>query len=808
MIMRLAMTASTMALAVFFVSSAAIAQDATPQPSTAPVAADTQSEETPIGDIVVTAQRRSESINRVPLSIQAFGGQQLRNAGVTDTASLSQVTTGLNFAKSGVSTPIYTLRGVGFNTPNLSSTSPVGVYADEVSYAYPYMSNGPIFDLERVEVLKGPQGTLYGRNTTGGLINFIAAKPTQSFQARAAAEIGNYDTYNFEGFISGPLTPTLGVRLSGRWENSDKGWQHSISRNDRLGEKDKLGLRAVVDWNPSDALNVELIGSYWRDRSDTMAGQAVALIPNGPGFVFPGVAEAIRTDWENDEADWTPTSSTRAPYKVHSDFYSIAGRIRYKLDDNFSLVSLTAYNDLKRHDVNDVDGTQYELFAYTGDGRIRSFSQEVRLVGEFDRLNFTAGGYYSHDKIRDNLFGQDDQMSAIRLLRFFAQNVADPTNSQYPPEAYANGFGTFTLNLSEKSRTLSVFANSTYKITDELSVTGGLRYTSDKLSAFGCARDYNGSAVPIWNTAVRTLVALRTGSFPPNLITQGGCLGYNRTYTGAFDPNLPTLKEDNVAGRLSVQYTSANGSLFYGSISRGYKSGAFPLVPINNASQADPARQERVIAYELGAKTNFFDRRLSLNAAGFYYSYANKQLFSEIPDIVFTTLTRIVNIPRSEVYGGEVEAAWQSQSGFNARASVSYTGTRVLEYNGFTRSGQPLDFRGEHFANTPKWQINGGVGYTGNLNDALALRANINANYQSKTSSSLTNEAGFEVKAYTTVNASIALSGRDSGWEVGLFAKNLFNENYWTSANYFADTVYRLPGQPRTYGLSLSWNFK
>ncbi|BBD01498.1 TonB-dependent receptor [Sphingobium sp. YG1] len=759
------------------------------------------------GEIVVTAQRRSESINRVPLSIQAFGGEQLRNAGVTDTASLPQLTAGLNFAKSGANTPIYTLRGVGFNTPNLSSTSPVGVYADEVAYAYPYMSNGPVFDLERVEVLKGPQGTLYGRNTTGGLINFLAAKPTDSWQGRIAVELGNYETHNYEGFISGPITETLGIRIAGRWENSDKGWQHSISRDDRLGEKDKLGLRAVVDWNPSDAFSVEVIGSYWRDRSDTTAGQAVALLPNIPGFTRDGLESAIRTNWRNDEADWGPVGGAQAPLKVRSDFYSISGRVKYKLDDALSLVSLTAYNDLRRRDVNDVDGTRYDIFSYAGNGRIQSFSQELRLVGDFDRGNFTVGGYYSHDKIRDGLQGRDSEMSAIRFLRFFAQNVVDPTNSQYPADRYANGFGEFDLVLNEKSRTLSAFINGTYKLTDQLSLTGGLRYTDDRLAANGCARDLGGSAVAIWNTAIPALVEAQTGTRPPNQVVPGGCLGYNATYTGAFNPALPTLREDNVAGRLSLQYTTDGGTLVYGSISRGYKSGAFPLVPINNASQAEPARQERVMAYEVGTKATFLDRRLSLNVAGFYYAYNDKQLFSDIPDIVFTTLTRIVNIPRSEVYGGEAEISWRSQSGFTARGGVAYTGSRVLEYNGFTRSGQPLNFRGLKFANTPELQVNGSLGYSTEVGENLSLRSNINANYQSSTSSSLTNEPGFEVRGYTTVNASITLS-KSAGWEVGLWAKNLFNENYWSSANYFADTVYRLPGQPRTFGVTLGWNFR
>ncbi len=762
---------------------------------------------TETGDIVVTAQRRSESIGKVPLTIQAFSGDLLRASGVTDASALPQVTQGLTFARSGSNTPILTLRGVGFNTPNLSSTSPVGIYTDEVALAYPYMVNGPTFDLERVEVLKGPQGTLYGRNTTGGLINFIAAKPTRQFEGRVASEFGNYDTYNFEGYLSGPVTDTLGIRIAGRSENSDRGWQRSVTRDDRLGKKDRLGLRAVVSWKPVPALSVDLIASYWRDRSDTVAGQAVRLIPNTPGFVQPGVAEAVRADWTTGTADWDPNDGSHDPFKIRSDFYSISGRISYALDPHLTAISLTAYNDLKRHDVNDVDGTAQQVFSYTADGSVQSFSQELRLVGEYDRVNFTVGGYYSRDVIRDNQFGSFEQASVLHFLRFVSQNLVDPGNQLYTAQQYATGFRTFELAQDETSRAASAFANATYHINDRLSVNAGVRYTDDKLTARGCSRDVGGNAVPIWNTAVPAAVFLATGTFPAVTITPNGCLGYNRSYTGPFDPNRPPLAENNVAWRGSLQYDLPGGNLVYGSVSRGYKSGAFPLIPINNEAQDDPARQEHVMAYEVGVKAHPIGRAFQLNMSGFYYDYRNKQLFSEIPDVVFTTLTRIVNIPRSEVYGGELEGSWQSDFGLGLRLGAAYTRSKVLEYAGYDRAGQPLDFRGARFSNTPEWQLTGAVSYDHEMTAALGLRANLNASYQSSTSSSLIGEAGYEIKSYAIVNGTVALYGTARGWEVGAYVRNLFDTYYWTSANYYADTVYRVPGSPRSFGVRLGYHF-
>ena len=152
-------------------------------------------------EVVVTAQKREQNVNEIGMAISAFSGEDLKALGVMDTRDLTNLVPGFTVANSDLNTPIYTLRGVGFNTPNLSSASPVGVYVDEASFPYPYMGNGLIHDLERVEVLKGPQGTLYGRNTTGGLVNFITNRPTDEFEASITARVGNYESYGIDGFV-------------------------------------------------------------------------------------------------------------------------------------------------------------------------------------------------------------------------------------------------------------------------------------------------------------------------------------------------------------------------------------------------------------------------------------------------------------------------------------------------------------------------------------------------------------------------------------------------------------------------------
>ena len=195
-------------------------------------------------EVVVTAVKRAEKSNDIGMSIAALTGKTLDTVGVHSLQDLTAAIPGFTVAQTPYGLPIYTLRGVGFVASNLADTPTVGTYIDEAAYAYPYMARGPSFDMQRVEVLKGPQGTLFGRNTTGGLISFVTNKPTDDFSAGFTGEFGNYDSRNFEGYINQPVADNLKLRFAMRSEDSDAGWQHSFSRpDDTLGKVHRLGLR-------------------------------------------------------------------------------------------------------------------------------------------------------------------------------------------------------------------------------------------------------------------------------------------------------------------------------------------------------------------------------------------------------------------------------------------------------------------------------------------------------------------------------------------------------------------------------------
>lgn len=796
-------------IAVGLLPSHAFAQENTPASSPAAEPDTQQSAEINAGEIVVTAQKKSERIDRVPLSIQAFNGDTLRRAGVSDASALTQLTPGLTYARSSANTPIYTLRGIGFNTPNLSSTSPVGIYYDEVAYAYPFMASGPIFDVERVEVLKGPQGTLYGRNTTGGLVNFISAKPSDHFEGAVTLEGGNYATFNVEGFVNTPVTANLSTRLSWRVEETNSGWQHSISRpDDTLGKKNRIAVRSNTLWTPAADLKIALTASYWRDRSDTVAPQAIIARPEQPAFAVPGLSSLVRTNWNNDQAEWAPPLLAEG-YRpsMNDEFYSVAGRITYQPSGSVTITSLTAYNHVKRDDYNDASGTPFPIFGYASIGSVGSFSQELRVQANLGRVSGIFGAYYSHDKIVDNQVGVYGGSSTGAFLRFLAQNVFDPTNAKYTAAQYANDFNVFGNRLNSTNRSASIFGNLDFQATDKLKVTIGARYTSDKLEYGACSTDYNGRFAPVWSTSVYAIAQSISGNSPATPVQTNGCLTFASDFKSIAPYAKAPLSENNVAGRLSAQYQFDPDNMIYASISRGYKSGNAPVLPAFVETQYNPATQEHVTAYELGIKSAFFDRAVRINLAGYYDDYIDKQLFSVVPDPVFTSLKRIVNIPKSRIYGFEGDFVWKATPDLQINAGVSYTGTKIITFNGFDTRGLPVNFAGQPFSYTPKWQVTGGFAYERPISDRLGFSATLNGSYQSSTTTALGNEAGLYLKSYTLVNGTIGLFQLDNKLRFELWAKNLFNENYWTTADVQTDAVYRIPGAPRTFGARLGIKF-
>lgn len=779
------------------------------------------------GEIIVTAQRRSESLNKVGMAVQAVSGETLETLRVTDVRDLTAVAPSFTVSQSYQGVPTYTLRGIGFDTINLSSTSTVGTYVDEVAYAYPIMNTGPIMDLERVEVLKGPQGTLYGRNTTAGLINFITGKPTDRFEGSISADVGNYETYNVGGHISGPLGEGVAARIAFRSENSDKGWQVSNTRGERQGEVEKYGVRGSLAFDPAAGTHIDLSVTWWENKSDTVVGQGIGFTPatdpvtgNSTSRLFnaAGLASYLAANFPTSatQADWAPEASRSAdigtglglkgPLKENNRFWGLKLRLDQDLGANMKLVSLTSYNDFKRDALSDWSGAPYEVLLQNTVGRIKSFAQELHVEGQSGPANWLIGGYYANDKIIDSNRTMLGDNANVGLIRYYGLTLLGTAfnSGGYTATQMSQAFRSYEDYGAIHTKTWSVFANSDWELSPQLKLTTGIRYTEDKQNYDGCSRDTNGNMLPNVNVVNRYLYFATYGVLAPE-ITKGQCNTFNPA-TGTFGGVSSILSENNVAWRAALNWTPNSDTLVYASVSRGYKSGTTPINAANLARQNAPVKQERLTAYEVGVKATLADRAVQANVSAFYYDYRDKQISTYFADPIYTALSRLDNVPDSEAYGVEGELIVRPAQGITLSANGLWLKTRINNYNGTNAAGQPQNFDGAEFIYSPHFQGSVTMTYDTPVSNSLNLVGAMSARYQSESNTIFEDLPLYKIKAYATVNASVGLKS-ESGWSASVWAKNLFNNYYWSAVSSNANVVVRFPNAPRTWGLTVGYDF-
>lgn len=764
-------------------------------------------------EVLVTAQKREQSADEIAMAISAFSGEDLRALGMTDTSDVASLVPGFTFAKSRSGMPIYTLRGVGFNSDNFSSTSPVGIYIDEVAFAYPYMGQGLNFDLERVEVLKGPQGTLYGRNTTGGLVNFITNRPTEEFEASIKLEYGSFDSYGGEMVVSGPLTENLKGRLAVKTDQSDQGWQRSVSRaGDTLGKKDRTGARLALDWELSSDLSAQFTVGWWEDRSDTQAPQVHALSIERPGFEVPGIETTLIPNPDNRDADWDRpeplewggTTWTEPPddFVKDAEMYGVSARFDWYFNDRASITSLTSFQDVKRADLMDRDGTQFEMPTYLDSGTIESFSQELRVSGSTDNFKYIGGLYYSNDKLEDRSSAYGGEASVLERLRFIGGTVMD-----YGVEA-AYGFRSYGSVLDIENESKAVFGQIEWSPKDAVNLTAGLRYTRDEIDYAGCTGDQNGDGniFALWNPLFQG--APFNFPFPQGDLQPGQCLSFLEDFSSpSYVPTVDSLNEENVSGSVGIDWTVRENNLFYATYKRGFKSGNFPQSPSNVVTQLFPAKQEQLDAWEVGLKTRVYDNA-QINLAAYHYNYKDKQAFADVLDPVFVTLVRLVNIPKSEVTGAEIDFTWAVTERLLTRVSASYIDTEITEFTGFDKSGNPQDFAGSEFEYSPETQLNFLASYSMGLWSDLTAQITLDARYTSDQQGDYLGSPEFTVDSYTLWGLNVDVVPASEQWEVAMWARNLTDEYYWNSVQKQTDTIFRYTGMPRTWGMSFQYNLR
>ena len=763
-----------------------------------------------IEEIIVTANKRAENINDIGLSIAAISGSRLQEQKLTSLEDISTMVPGLVYSPSATNTPILTLRGVGFNESSLGVYPAVSVYVDEAPLPFPVMASHSAYDLERVEVLKGPQGVLFGQNSTGGAINYIAAKPTEELTYGADVSYGRFNKIETNGFISGGLTDQLRTRLAVQSVNSDD-WQKSASRNEENGEEQYTAARLLFDYDLNENATLSLNLNGWQDKSDPQAPQFIAANPKTPTaanaaaqFAAPLTAEKARA------ADWSPSMTPASD----REFWQLALRGDFNITENTILTAMMSHSDFKQNQVTDGDGLPLILSDISSNfGEIDSTIAEVRLDSRPDSgIRWLVGANY-------------EQSNTSEDMRFAFLN----NTSSRPATFYVNSSGSL---VNQDIESYAVFANIDFDVTEDLVFKLGARYTDTTIDADSCVYDPgnnpngidNGSgfnSADLWNFLGANLLGVGVPFTPVGGYPDCFSLNYQGVPGDLF---VDSLGEDNTSWRMGLEYNLDN-ALLYGILSKGYKAGSYPVLPGANWDQLEPVTQESVLAYELGVKSQLMEDRVQLNASVFHYKYDDKQVRGKILVPVFGPLETLVNVDKSTITGAEMDMVAYLSDEFTLRAAITYIDSEVDKYEGYDVFGIIQDFSGEPIPFTPELTYSLDADYRKNLASGGILFMGLNVNGQSKSDSvfgagNITLRAAdiangatsirenfYEIESFATLNARFGYESADQHWKFMLWGKNITDKYYYTTVISGSDSTSRFAGRPRTYGITVSYSY-
>ncbi len=660
-------------------------------------------------DIVVTAEKRSVNLQDVPLAVSAFNSETRQLMGLNTLQDMTNFTPGLTFSSG---TDRVFIRGVGRQTNTNGSDPGVATYTDGVYNSSTFSVASSDFFVDRVEVLRGPQGTLYGRNSIGGAINTISKRPTEEFQAELRGTLGNYGVYNLEASASGALMPGLRARIAGASNNQDKGYFTNDAGGGSEGGRGHsryIEMQLEADLGPDVVAWVKAFasGSNLDQRTTNSVGPydfapypTGAIIPGSAfGYLLPGFVAGDPNPSNPGQKD-NRRFSTNTPQTLDiSDNYGVTADLKWTLP-GFDVRVLGGYQEYELRSAYDFDGNSMKSYQFPlAEGpTVCSFvpgcgpltvnpSQKFELVNKVSfgsaELNLTSNGdgpfqwvtglyYYQETLKQASHFNSVDQME----LRTPANGPANPSGDY----VYAAS------SLTTKSK--AVFGQIDYQFTDTLKFTGGLRYTHDKKSGtesfrilcLGCGGytpDQYGLLTPALDiTAALISYAVNEGVSTPVAIDPltGNAV---RGLSGSWDA---------VTGTAGFEWKPGEDSLGYARYSRGYKSGGFNAGGISEFPQTEP---ESVDAFELGYK-HTFSNAVRLNAAAYYYNYGGLQVPLTVTDPGGANLTRFFNLDKSESYGLELEGTWQATSALQLSASYGYAKSKVKDACCFVDGQDPL----------------------------------------------------------------------------------------------------------------------
>lgn len=738
-------------------------------------AADAAAEETGgIAEIVVTAQKKAENIQSVPISIAAVGGETLAAYNVTTLQALQGSVPNVqidNFANTP-NNAVFTIRGIGVIEPDPYAGNTVSIVVDGVPQFFSMGALLDTYDTGRVEILRGPQGTLFGANTTGGVVNVITNQPTGEFGGNLKATYGNWDRFDVSGSIEAPLVKdVLSVKVSGI-HTQRKGWVTNVWNGDDMGSKNVDAVRGQLLFTPTPDLKITLQGEYVAARN------GAPVVVNGG---LPGEANYVPegTFWNGAELPMyrSPCAVAGQPCKAPDKYYSgnnevpdksnmttrfFIGTIQYDNTAIGDITAITGYKNFTLFEYTDQDGTAKTNNATRRRTHGWQFSQELRTafsVGE--SFNAVAGLFYlKTDYNHYQMYHLD-----FALPGLIQYNVQD-----------------------QGTESFSAFVQTYTQLTEKLKLSAGIRYTHDSVEA-------------------RSTLDTGLGSTP---LTSARFDQFDVTFPGSLDVG-GKKSWNNVGWKIGLDYQFGQNKLLYGNWARGFKSGGY-TGRIGVAADGDtPYNPEKVDTFEVGLKADFLDRHLRTNLSAFYTSYRDMQ----VAQIYFDRDTnvqgnRILNAAKSEIKGFELEVQAIPVEGLTLRGSLAYLDTKYKEFLYFDPVAAAFtDLKGYALQNAPKWASTLGINYTANLSNGGSVVADVSWMYTGqKFYTAVVNTPRSSIQPTYYVDGLLTYYGPDKRYSIGLWGKNLFDKRY-------ISTVYDSPGYmglvgyapPRQFGVTASTRF-
>lgn len=747
-------------------------------------------------EVVVTAQKKEQDLQSVGVSVTAFSGEQMKALGWDNSLDVAAQTPGLVATSNtgdSANIALFSIRGVSQLDFAEGQEAPVALYRDEVYVSSPGSSGAPSFDIQRIEVLRGPQGTLYGRNATGGLVHFISNRPTEDVEGEITLSAGQFGQIGVQAAVGGPLSDSVQARVA-MYYNEDDGYIENRIGEDKRAD-DTQSIRAMLNFDMSDASSLLLIaqhteidtrGGVFHSRAskvnaagesvfcnagDTDCGTYTANQPLGQNGFFGGGALFDTANGQIDDGDGDIHAGAfdRDDSGVDREASHISAIFTTDLSDSISLTSVTDYSTSDKVYAEDDDSTQFGLVDYDATAEVDQFSQELRISGGNDRMEWIAGAYYLQI---DNLF-----------TGAFA----------FPSDGYLPRF-----QGDSETNTVSAFGQVDFNLSDTLLLTAGLRWTRDD-------KDFTYTMIECDVTS-----AFGDGFCPARLISNpvraASPFADNAGFDGLLVDGIPhdfTREDSEVSGKIQIDWTPSDDMLLYAGYSRGVKGGGFNT-PTDGFDVADIAfvgfDPEILNSYEAGMKASFADGSVRLNSSVFFYDYENFQAF-----FFADTTSRLIN-SEAEFFGAEAELTITAGNGLDFLLGVAFVDTEV---NGASPDGGTL-IVDQKAPLAPELSVNALVRKAWDFNDGAQFAAQLSASYVGEQYFNIVNSEVTEGGDYTTVDTRLTYIAADDSWEASVYANNLFDEEtltYSYDITGFGNYTIQTFGPPRWVGAEVTFRF-